>query len=74
MIHRDYFRINTKSVRGEDVDDKNWEEFCDWVKYHKRLKRVVIQDFSLSRLQVKTLKSALNQTQAPVVELDMQSC
>ena len=61
-------------MRGEDVDDKTWQEFCDWLKYHKRLKRVVIEDYHLSRLQVKNLKSALNQTEAPVVELDMQTC
>lgn len=51
-----------------------WEVFCDWVLDHKHLRRIVVSGLSLTRLQTKSLKSALKNSKAPIVEVDLKGC
>lgn len=61
---------DAKSTLSEEDFDV-WEVFCDWILAHKHLRRLVIKQLSLNRMQTKYLKSSLKNSKAPIVEVDL---
>ncbi len=56
------------------VTEAAWSLICDWVLEHKNLKRLAVSGFFLCRAQVKQLKSSLNRTKAPILEVVCLNC
>ena len=47
-----------------------WPIFCQWIEYHKELRRLVITNLDFKLKNLKQLKSALAKSTAQLVEVD----